>query len=415
MPANHRHSKTDRGSIYLHVLVTSLLVTVLGLGSLLAVRLQVRSVLLGRDSAQARSCAASAVEIGLLQVKQNASWRTAWSNGVWLQDRQLGTGRFTLEGIDPGDGVLSDSLYEPLVLTGIGTKGAARHKTQVTLTPLVKPLAAMGTCLHASGRITVNGSRRITVVGAPLSTNGQLASSGTIDGSAEVGSVYTAGVITGTLTVPAAAKPMPAAALIASYASKATAVAYSGTIDKAVLGPGCNPWGSTDPNGLYVLDTGGNAITIKNTRIYGTLIVKASGQSVILDGAMFCQSYNPRFPVLLVDGNLTIKCTSASTTLSESTNAKNYNPTGVPYGGVCDTDTGDTYPNEIRGLIHVSGNLVLQETARIVGAIVCNGAVTCDGVNTIAHDASLCTCPPDGYTYVDSMSISPGSWRQTVD
>jgi hypothetical protein len=415
MPANRPDRRTCHGIIYLHVLVTSLLVAVLGLGSLLAVRLQVRSALLDRESAQARSCAASAVEIGLLRIKQDANWRTVWPNGVWLQDKSLGGGRFTLEGIDPVDGVLSDSLCEPLVLTGIGARGAARHKMQVTLTPVVKPLAALGTCLHASGRITVNGSRRITVVGAPLSTNGQLASSGTIDGSAEVGSVYTAGTITGTLTVPAANKPMPAASLIAAYAAKATKVACSGTIDKVVLGPGCNPWGSTDPNGLYVLDTGGTAVTIKNTRIYGTLIVKASGQSVILDGAMFCQNYNSQFPVLLVDGNLTIKCTSATTTLSEASNAKNYNPTGAPYGGVCDADTSDTYPNEIRGLIHVSGSLVLQNTARIVGAIVCGGAVTCDGTNTIVRDASLCTCPPDGYTFVDGMSISPGSWRQVVD
>lgn len=415
MPGNQTDKRTRHGSIYLHVLVTSLLVAVLGLGSLLAVRLQVRSALLDRESAQARLCAASAVEIGLFRVKQDVNWRTTWSNGVWLQDKSLGGGRFTLEGIDPVDGVLGDSLYEPLVLTGIGTRGAARHKTQVTLTPVVKPLAALGTCLHASGRITVNGSRQITVVGAPLSTNGQLANSGTVDGDVEAYSISPAGAITGTRTVPAANKPMPAASLIAAYAAKATKIAYSGTIDKAVLGPGCNPWGSTDPNGLYVLDTGGTAVTIKNTRIYGTLIVKAGTQSVILDGAMFCQSCSPRLPVLLVEGNLILKCTSAGTTLSESVNAKNYNPTGAPYGGVCDSDTSDTYPNEIRGLIHISGSLVFQNTARIVGAIVCEGTVTCDGANTIVHDASLCTCPPDGYTYVDRMSISPGSWRQVVD
>lgn len=79
-----------------------------------------------------------------------------------------------------------------------------------------------------------------------------------------------------------------------------------------------------------------------------------------LDNAMFCQSCDSRFPVLLVEGNLTIKCTGVS-------------------------------------------------------AIICDGTVTCDGTNTIVHDASLYTCPPDGHTYLDGMSLSPGSWRQTVD
>jgi hypothetical protein len=415
MLRNRRDNRARRGSIYLHVLASSLLVAILGLGSLAAVRVQMRSARLSRDCAQARACAASAVEVGLVLIKQNTTWRSTWPNGVWLQDKSLGGGLFTLQGVDPGDSVLSDSTYEPVVLTGTGTKGAARHKTQVTLVPVIKPLALLNTCLHSSTTVVVSLGKRITMVGAPLSANGQLTNNGTVDGSAEASNITGSGTITGTSTAGAPAKPMPPASVITDYANKATTVAYSGDIDKAVLAPGCNPWGSTDPNGLYVLDTGGKALTIKNTRIYGTLIIKAPNKTVTLDEAMFCQNYNSQFPVLLVDGNLIIKCTSASTMLSESTNAKNYNPTGAPYEGVTDTDTSDTYPNEIRGLIHVTGSLSLQQTARIVGTVVCNGIVTCDGTNTIVYDSSVVTCPPNGYTYVDGMAISPGSWKQVVD
>jgi hypothetical protein len=397
------------------VLASSLLVAILGLGSLIAVRLQMRSVRLNRDVAEARACAASAIQVGLWCVKQDATWRTTRPNGIWLQDKPLGAGRFTLEGVDPTDSVLSDSQYEPLVLTATGTKGSARHKTQLTLVPVIKPMEALSTCLHGSALISVSSGELVTLVGAPLSTNGQLTNNGTIDGSAQANAITGSGTITGTSTPAAPAKPMPATSVITDYASKATTVAYTGTIDKAVLAPGCNPWGSTDPNGLYVLDTGGNALTIKNTRIYGTLVINAPNKTVTLDDAMFCQSYNSRFPVLLVNGNLVIKCTSATTTLSESTNAKNYNPTGAPYEGVTDTDTSDTYPNEIRGLIHVNGTLTLQQTARVVGVIVCHGAVSCEGTNTLVHDPSLVACPPNGYTYVDGMAISPGSWKQIVD
>jgi hypothetical protein len=123
--------------------------------------------------------------------------------------KELGTGRFTLQGTDPGDGVLNDSAYEPLVLTGTGTRGSASHTVQVTLVPNIKPLAALNTCLCASGLVKINSGKRITALGACLSTNGQLDNDSVIDGSAEAQSIDHTGTVTGTLTVPGALRPMP--------------------------------------------------------------------------------------------------------------------------------------------------------------------------------------------------------------
>jgi hypothetical protein len=215
--------------------------------------------------------------------------------------------------------------------------------------------------------------------------------------------------------MPAAAKAMPSASVIDEYASQATVIPYTGDIDKAVLSPGCNPWGPADPNGLYVLDTGGRALIIRNTRIHGTLIIRAPGKTITIDSAMHCRNYRSQMPVLLVEGNLTIQCTSADTQLSESSNAVNYNPTGAPYEGVSDADTTDVYPNEIRGLVHVQGSVMLQETARIVGTVLCDGAAGMGGTNTIIHDPGLYAVPPTGFTFVENMSVSPGSWKQLVD
>ena len=125
-------------------------------------------------------------------------------NGIWLSNKELGTGRFTLQGTDPVDGILTDSAYEPVVLTGTGTRGIASHTAQVTLVPSIKPLAALNTCLCASGLVKINGGKRITAVGACIATNGQLDNDSVIDGSAEVQSVADTGTITGTLTVPGA-------------------------------------------------------------------------------------------------------------------------------------------------------------------------------------------------------------------
>ncbi|MBM4025372.1 MAG: hypothetical protein FJ280_08185, partial [Planctomycetes bacterium] len=263
------------GSIYLHVLASSLLITILGLGSLAAVRLQMRSTRLARDCAEARACAVSALELGLLHVQQNPDWRTTQPNGVWLADKPLGAGRLTLAGTDPVDGVLSDSAYDPLVLTGTGSRGIARHKVQVTLTPVIKPLAVLETCLCASGLLRIETDKRLTAVGAPVATNSQLDNRGTLDGRAEAQSLAGTGTFTVTPTVPGPVRPMPPAGVFPDYIRRATAVPYAALIERVVLGPGCNTLGTPDPNGLYLIDTEGQDLTIRNSRIYGTLIIRA--------------------------------------------------------------------------------------------------------------------------------------------
>jgi cytoskeletal protein CcmA (bactofilin family) len=408
-------SHRAKGSVYLHVLACSLLVSIIGLGSLLAVRVQVRSCRLTADYAQARTCAVSAVELGLLHIRQDAAWRTTWPNGTWMQDQPLGSGVFTLQGVDPQDNDLADSPYDAVVLTGIGTKGQTCHKTQVVLVPVIKPIEALTSCLQGSGSLHVTAGHSIPTTGAPVCTNGQLNNDGTIDGSAEAQSIGHSGTITGSLTVPGTVKRMPDADVISRYAAKATVIAYQATVEKIVLGPGCNPYGTADANGLYVMSTANANLLIRDCRIYGTLVVQAGTGTVTVDSSVLMQNYRSDFPTLLVSGNTIIKCTSATTQLSEVTLAMNFNPTGAPYNGGTDNDKKDTYPNEIQGLVHVEGSLRLQQTARIVGAVVCNGSITCEDTNTITYTPSLSACPPRWYTYADGMRLSPASWKQVVE
>jgi len=415
MQMKKTHSSRRRGSVYLYVLATSILITVIGLGALMASRIQMHSARLTRDYAEARTCAVSAVEWGLLCVQQDPNWRQTRPNGIWIQDQPLGSSRFTLEGVDPGDSQLNDSEYEPLLLTGTGTKGITRHKAEVTLVPVIEPLVVLNTCVHGSGPVQITSGGVLTVMGAPVSTNGQLDNDATLDGDAEAQSVGDLVTITGTLTVPAPVKRMPAASVITTYESKATTIPYVGTIEQIVLTPTYNPWGLADPNGLYFLNTGGNDLLLRNARIHGTLIIRAIGRTVTLDDAVFLQNYRSDLPTLLVEGNLHVITHSVEESLSESVNRTNYNPAGAPYEGVYDSDTVDTYPNEIHGLIHLVGDLTLGQTARVVGTILCNGTITCAGTNTIVHDPTFYASPPEGYTSVEGMRVAPGSWRQVVD
>ncbi len=409
------NSNNRRGSVYVAVLGTAMLVTVIGTSAVWAVRIQRRSAQAANELSDARHHAQSAVDLGRYLIQQNPNWRQIFPNGTWISERTIGGGTFTLQVTDPNDGNLNDSQYDPVILTGTGIKGQARHKVQLTLAPNIQPLKALNTCLHASDKVKINGGKMITVVGAPLSTNGTLDNDGTIDGNAEAASIEDFGTITGTLTVPAPSKQMPDAAIFDTYKNKATVIPFTGIIDKRVISPGSNPWGATNPEGLYFIDTGGNDLTIRNTRINGTLVVRATGKRVILDNAVFLHNYKSDYPVLIVEGNVEMNFQSKSFGLSEVTNNANFNPQYSPYLGAWDADLSDNYPNEIQGLVHIKGTLKMKSTARVQGVIICEGQVTCEDFNKIIHDPSIYTDAPEGYIFVDGMKVSSGSWKQVVD
>ena len=415
MALKRLHRCHRQGSVYVMVLASSMILTTIGLGALLAIRVQRRSNQMTQDMAEARLHAQSAVELGLLFVQTDPNWRSVWSNGMWMSDQSLDDGTYSIKGVDPDDGDLADSEYDLLVLTGVGTCGIARHQTQVTLVPDIMPLEALNTCIHTSGLLKISGGHLIRAIGAPVSTNGVLDNDEMIDGDAEADSIDTMKTITGTLTVPAAQKSMPDPSLISDYIDKATVVPFTGDIDKQVLTPTYNPWGSTNADGVYFIDTGDHDLTIKDTRIEGTLIVRLSTKKLTLGNAVFIQKYRSDYPVFIVDGDMEIKHESYSESLSEAVESTNYNPPGAPYQGQSDSDMTDEYPNEVQGLVHITGFLRLSDTARVKGAVICEDYVECAGQNTIIHNPSLYAIPPEGYTYVAGMKVSPGSYKQVVD
>ncbi len=237
----------------------------------------------------------------------------------------------------------------------------------------------------------------------------------TIDGDAEANSIDSMKTITGTFNVPAAQKAMPDPNVISDYISKATVVPFTGDIDKQVLTPTYNPWGSTNADGVYFIDTGDTDLVIKDTRILGTLIVRLGTKSLSLDNAVFIQNYRPDYPALIIEGDMEMKHHSFSETLSEAAKSTNYNPPGAPYQGQSDSDMMDEYPNEVQRLVYVTGLFKLSDTARVNGTIIGEVSVECANKNTIIHNPSLYTIPPEGYTYVAGMKVSPESYKQIVD
>ena len=164
---------------------------------------------------------------------------------------------------------------------------------------------------------------------------------GVIYGDAEARSTITnLGTIIGTQTVPVPDKAMPAATVVADYIVLATPITYGmvvgGVIDKQVLSPGNNPWGATDPDGVYYIDTLGGDLTIRASRIHGTLIVKCGAGTVRLETAALLHPYRTDYPTLIVDGDLEVLLDSGDIPLSEAQWEISFNPIGTPYEGAAD-------------------------------------------------------------------------------
>lgn len=391
-----------------------MLITVVGVGALMTMRIEMKSAEGCLDIAEARGFALSAIDLGMWTIYNDANWRSK-TNGAWKTNQTIGEGVYSLSVIDPTDGVLSDSKAEPVTLTGTGMLRSARYMIEATATAQPVPLPALNTCLHATGNVTVSLLNSLTVSGAALSMNGSINGPGTITGAVQAGSLGLVPIVIGTSTIPSAAKNAPDADVYEKYVALATTLSFtSGSIDRSVLAPGLNPWGATNSAGVYFINGSGD-VTIKRSRINGTLVIRVpSGNKVLLDDAVFLHSYRSDYPSLIVNGNLEIGLNTSSYGLLESSQSTNYNPPGATYLGVTDTDKTDNYPNEARGLIHVKGNLTLSRTSLVRGVILVEGSVTVGGSVQLVHDPSLYTNPPMGYcNYV--MQIATGSWRRVVN
>jgi hypothetical protein len=168
------------GSTYIAVLGTSLIVSLLALSALALQRLQNKSLLATADIRQAQLNAESAVELGLLAMKQDPNWRTTYTSGHWIVNRALTAGTCSLDGIDPVDGNLANNTTDSVVFTGIGDSGTAEQRVQVAVDPRSQPLSCLrsglavghaltltNTVLRSSGPITVSSvsSTNSTVYG----------------------------------------------------------------------------------------------------------------------------------------------------------------------------------------------------------------------------------------------------------
>lgn len=419
---NHRR----QGSVYLIVLSVSMMVTVIGLASLFAVRVQRRSAEVVKDCAEARLCAQSTVELGLYYVSSDSNWRTTWPNGTWVQDQPLGSATFTLEGIDPDDGVLNDSDMDPLVLIGTGQKGLARQKMQVRLVAEVRALSCLEVALHAQNDISFN-SATVNCDQTISANNSVNASSSTINSDAEAAVAVNGGTYNGTTTFPVPAKEMPDSSVFDFYTDLANgtyidiaSLPLSGGyryMEVQVLSPNSNPYGAPDADdGIYVIDCTGEKIAIQNCRIVGTLVLLNPAACEV-----YTVNWEPavaNYPALMVQGSAEFYCDVSGALEEGPPMSFNFNPPGTPYpypDGESDTVNDDTYPIVIKGLVYISGDVNTWQSPAFDGVVVVGNTMTANTSLDLTYESTFLNNPPPGFRAPVQMKISPGSYKQVVD
>jgi hypothetical protein len=425
----HRRRHRHRGGVYLLVLLASSIVAVVGTSALIVARIQNQGAQARGDADDARLAAQAAVELGRYWIQSDASWRLTRPNGRWVTGQPVGNGAtFSLDVVDPNDGLLLGSDMDPVVLTGTGARGAARWKTQVTLVGAVRPYPCLYADLTAAGNVTLNS---VTLANADnvCSNAGVTAGGCTFSGTTfQAISALNFTSCTGTwsptfVTAPRQLPPDPNAVFNA-YLTAATPILYtlipqqSGTaiLDSQVVTPFSAPFGIL-PNlqGVYSIDCGGKAIIIRNCRINGTLILLNAGGATV-DQSNNWEAYVSNFPALMVKGNLALQTSNAPLLENGASGSKvNFNPLGSPYHGVEDIDTSDSYPSLIQGLIYVSGNLTTTNRPTLVGCVVVGGTVTSDTALDLTYNDVYAKNPPPGFAAPPAMVVQPGSWLRPAN
>jgi len=189
-------------------------------------------------------------------------------------------------------------------------------------------------------------------------------------------------------------------------------------MDRILLSPTSNPYGPTNPSGIYILNCNSQNVTIGCCRIVGTLVLIGAGSNSTIQGPITWEPAMPGYPALLSDSSIAISF-SNGTGLSESTYGINFNPAGTLYpfvGGTTNVTASDGFPSVINGLVYSGGNLtLLSPTAPTFnGCLVTAGQLVLNAtsVNIIYGNAS-CVIPPPGFSAsLPALYPVPGSWQR---
>lgn len=420
-------TRARRGTAYLAAVGVGMLVGTLAIGAMASARSRARALQLQIDESTARQNAIAAVEFARSTIAADPNWRTTYAAGMWLNGVEMNAGTLGFTVVNPSGAINRDPL-DSVIVTGDGTKGLARQRMSVYLDASKVPLTCLTVPMTIAGAIsttsaTINGS------GLTIATNSSFTSVlSTVRPNVEARTAIVGTGFAGTTIAGTTARTLPASTVFSLYTAGAGTISIASLptggriglggkqLTEVVIGPNHNPYGSTNSNGVYVLDCQNSGITISNCRIIGTLILLNPGAGTTISGSVQWTPAVTNYPCLLVDGSVTISLSASA--LSESTEEVNFNAPGAPFpyiGGSVDSAKDDTYASVIDGLVYARGDITVGGTTT-VDMIIGGGAFTMNALSTLTlrDEATYATNPPPGF-YTVKMTPRQGSWSYVVD
>jgi hypothetical protein len=181
--------------------------------------------------------------------------------------------------------------------------------------------------------------------------------------------------------------------LVDNVSMKVVSAPSGKAVYRTVVSTGTNPFSVTsNSNGVYVLDCGGNDITISDCIIVGTLVLRNTGTVRVGSGPIQWRPARPGMPALVVNGDLVLSFSRFG--LTERELNVNLNPSGTPdENGSTDSSMNDTYVPEIRGLIYASGDITLAGDLRIKGTVISGDDMTIQQRATLGFAPEYLTVP----------------------
>jgi len=413
-----RHAR--HGSIYVFVLATAMLLTIIGMMVLTTSQISARSTYNANDSIEAAVLAESAVDYALQQIANDSNWRSDYTNNVIVTPaKNLGHGTITFKLADDATPPASTLTVatDPVRIYGIGKIGTTVRVYSMQATPN-GPLKCLQNAITANS-INLNSS---TITGSPT-----IYSNTTITGGLPIFSgallegvsISLSSLLNVTATTGVQTEEMPSTTGAFSYYTtngisipigSIPSISGNPTIQNKLLSPNSNPYGNTlSSKGIYIIDCKGANLIISTTRIVGTLVILNPGASTTIQTQNYFAPSVTGYPCLMVQGNITFN-ESSSNLSDNSTSFVNYNPAGTPYMGATDSTYTTQYPNRFDGLVYVSGNLTTQGTFTTSGTVIVGGAWSSSGTANLTYDATTYKNPPPGFT---SGQLAPvtGTWR----
>lgn len=381
-----------------------------------------RLTVVENQGASAQTAALAGLNAALAAVRADTSWRSTHPT-TWTMSFTLGEAAVTVT-LSDADGSLSSSELDPVTIDSVAVVGSARRQVRLTAIPMVRALPIMSYALGANGAVTCGSLSAINSSTAIYTRGNVAATLATVNPDVVAGGSVTGASYKGLTTTGAAMMTLPSSSLVARYAARATSISVSslpsslGTrqITRVLLSPASNPFGSlTNPRGWYVIDCGGQNISITDCRIVGTLILINPGSGSSVNGSVLMEPYATNEPCLITDSAFTLNLSAS--TVNEGIillgTRVNLNPSGTPYpypGGTTNANQSDSYPSQIGGLVYVGGNLTISGSTK-VNQVISTGSVSISGTLTLNYNSATVATPPAGFYTID-LTPAEGGYMQ---